>query len=140
MKHPSHHARLTPDKIAYKLAGSGESLSFSQLDTRSNQGAHALQKLGVAAGDHIAIFMENRLEFLELCWAAQRSGVIFTAISRYLKAEEAGLYRARLRREDLPRIGALRQYLCRHQETGRPPMCNASWSRAASTVSIRGSR
>lgn len=89
MKHPSHHARLTPDKIAYKMAGSGKSLTFAELDARSNQAAHALQKLGVAAGDHIAFFMENRLEFLELCWAAQRSGVIFTAISRYLKAEEA---------------------------------------------------
>lgn len=89
MKHPSHHARLAPDKIAYRMAGSGESLTFAELDARSNQGAHALQKLGVAAGDHIAFFMENRLEFLELCWAAQRSGVVFTAISRYLHADEA---------------------------------------------------
>lgn len=89
MKHPTYHASLTPDKIAYQMAGSGESLTYAQLDARSNQGAHALQKLEVAAGDNIAFFMENRLEFLELCWAAQRSGVIFTAISRYLTADEA---------------------------------------------------
>ena len=89
MKHPSHHARLTPDKIAYRMAASGASLSFAELEARSNKGAHAFRSLGLGPGDHIAFFLENRLEFLELCWAAQRSGIVFTAVSRYLKAEEA---------------------------------------------------
>jgi fatty-acyl-CoA synthase len=32
--------------------------------------------------------MENRLDFMEICWAAQRSGLYYTAISRYLTQDE----------------------------------------------------
>lgn len=89
MKHPVHHARVTPEKIAYQMADSKASITFGELDARANQGAHALRALGVKAGDHIAFLLENRLEFMEICWAVQRSGVIFTPISRYLQPEEA---------------------------------------------------
>lgn len=88
MLHPSHHARSHPDKIAYQMAGSGEAITYSRLDARSNQSAHLFRSLGLKAGDHIALMMENRLEFLEICWAAQRSGLYFTAISRYLTQDE----------------------------------------------------
>ncbi len=89
MKHPIHHARVTPGKIAYQMAQSGVSLTYAELDSRANRGAQALRSLGIKSGDHIAFLMENRLEFMEICWAAQRAGVIFTPISRYLQPEEA---------------------------------------------------
>ena len=88
MTHPSHHARTSPDKIAYRMAGSGRAISYRELDQRSNQGAQLLRSLGLAPGDHIALLMENRLEFLEICWAAQRSGLYYTPISRYLTRGE----------------------------------------------------
>jgi fatty-acyl-CoA synthase len=88
MLHPSHHARNTPDKIAYRMAGSGAAITYRELDERSNRGAQLFRSLGLKAGDHIALLMENRLEFLEICWAAQRSGLYFTAISRYLTQDE----------------------------------------------------
>ena len=44
--------------------------------------------LGLKDGDHIAFLLENRLEFMEICWAAQRSGLYYTAISRYLTQDE----------------------------------------------------
>jgi long-chain acyl-CoA synthetase len=44
--------------------------------------------LGLRPGDHVAFLMENGLPFAEISWAAQRAGLIFTAISRYLKADE----------------------------------------------------
>src|ERR1043165_1024337 len=88
MTHPSVHARTTPDKIAYQMAGTGKSISYRELDERSNQGAHLFRSLGLKAGDHIALLMENRLAFMEICWAAQRSGLYYTAISRYLTREE----------------------------------------------------
>ncbi len=88
MHHPSHHARSNPDKIAYRMASSGDAITYRQLDARSNQGAHLFRALGLKAGDHIALLMENRLEFLEICWAAQRSGLYYTAISRYLTQDE----------------------------------------------------
>lgn len=89
MKHPSDHARIAPDKIAYRMAGSGAQLSYAELDRRSNQGAHALRSVGLGPGDHLAVMMENRLEFMEICWAAHRCGLIYTPISRHLSANEA---------------------------------------------------
>ncbi len=89
MIHPSFHAERTPRKIAYQMAETGEALTFSELEAQSNQVAHALRKLNVNVGDHIAFLLENRLDMMVLIWAAQRSGVIFTPISRYLKFEEA---------------------------------------------------
>lgn len=88
MTHPSLHARTAPDKIAYQMATSGEALTYSELDERSNRGAQLFRSLGLGAGSHIALLMENRLEFMEICWAAQRSGLYYTAISRYLTKDE----------------------------------------------------
>src|SRR6195952_4992303 len=88
MTHPSVHARTQPDKIAYRMAGSGKAISYRELDELSNQGAHLFRSLGLKEGDHIAFLIENRLEFMEICWAAQRSGLYYTAISRYLTQDE----------------------------------------------------
>lgn len=88
MSHPSIHAQSTPDKIAYQMAGSGEAITYGELDRRSNQGAQLFRALGLKTGDHIALLMENCLPFMEVCWAAQRSGLYYTAISRYLTADE----------------------------------------------------
>jgi len=88
MTHPSIHARKNPDKIAYRMAGTGKAITYRELDELSNQGAHLFRSLGLKPGDHIALLMENRLAFMEICWAAQRSGLYYTAISRYLTQDE----------------------------------------------------
>ena len=88
MTHPSIHAKTNPDKIAYRMAGSGQALTYRELDERSNRGAQLFRSLGLKAGDHVALLMENRLDFMEICWAAQRSGLYYTAISRYLTQDE----------------------------------------------------
>src|SRR3954462_3655277 len=88
MTHPSIHARATPNKIAYQMAGSGKAITYRELDELSNQGAHLFRALGLKEGDHIAFLIENRLTFMEICWAAQRSGLYYTAISRYLTQDE----------------------------------------------------
>jgi long-chain acyl-CoA synthetase len=88
MTHPSIHARSNPGKIAYQMAGTGKAITYRELDELSNQGAHLFRSLGLKAGDHIALLMENRLAFMEICWAAQRSGLYYTAISRYLTQDE----------------------------------------------------
>jgi long-chain acyl-CoA synthetase len=86
--HPSHHAKTNPDKPAYIMAGSGETVTYGQLDARSNQGAHLFRSLGVGRGDSIALFMDNTARYYEVLWAAQRSGLRFTAISSKLTAGE----------------------------------------------------
>jgi len=88
MTHPSIHARTYPNKIAYQMAGTGKAITYRELDALSNQGAHLFRSLGLKAGDHIALLMENRLAFMEICWAAQRAGLYYTAISRYLTRDE----------------------------------------------------
>ncbi len=88
MSHPSIHAQTNPDKVAYQMAGSGEALTYRQLDERSNQGAHLLRALGLHAGEHVALLLENSLAFMEIVWAAQRAGLYYTAISRYLTPGE----------------------------------------------------
>ena len=86
--HPARFAETTPDKPALIMAQSGETLTYRQLETLSNQGAQLFRKLGLATGDAIAIFMENNLAFLPICWAAQRAGLYFTCISSRLTAGE----------------------------------------------------
>ena len=39
MTHPHIHAKSHPDKPAYIMAGSGETVTYAELEARSNQGA-----------------------------------------------------------------------------------------------------
>ena len=78
------HARLTPEKPAMIAAESGETLTYGELDARSNQFAQFLHAQGLRRGDHIAILMENNLRYPEVVWAAFRSGLYITAVNRYL--------------------------------------------------------
>ncbi len=88
MTHPSVHVKTNPDKLAFVMAGSGEGMTYAELEARSNQGAHLFRKLGLKAGDAIAIFMENTIHFLPLCWAAQRAGLYYACASSRLTASE----------------------------------------------------
>lgn len=86
--HPYIHAQKTPSKPAYIMASTGETVTFKELDERSNQAAHLFRACGLKPGDAIAIFMENNARYFEICWAAQRSGLYFTCISSRLTAGE----------------------------------------------------
>lgn len=88
--HPFHHAEKTPEKPALIMAGTGETLSYAELEARSNRIAQLFRACGLARGDVIAIFLENHIDFLPLCWGAQRSGLVYTCISTKLTADEAG--------------------------------------------------
>ncbi len=89
MLHPFHHALATPDKAAYIMAGSGETVTYRQLEDRSNQGAQLFRSLGLKRGDSIALMMDNNPRYFEICFAAQRSGLFYTAMSSRLSAQEA---------------------------------------------------
>jgi acyl-CoA synthetase (AMP-forming)/AMP-acid ligase II len=86
--HPGITAAQTPDKPAYTMAASGEQITFGQLEAAANQGAALFRALGLQRGDHIALLLENHPHFLKLCWAAQRAGIYYTAISWRLQADE----------------------------------------------------
>ena len=86
--HPSHFAVSQPDHPALIMAETGERLTYGELETRANRGAHLLRELGLAPGDGICAMIENGSAFYEVYWAAQRAGLVFTPVSTKLTAEE----------------------------------------------------
>src|SRR6185369_5356802 len=69
-------------------ASTGETVTYRQLDDQSNRIAQLFRRRGLAPGDHVALFLENNPRFFEICWGAQRAGLIYTAISSRLTAAE----------------------------------------------------
>jgi acyl-CoA synthetase (AMP-forming)/AMP-acid ligase II len=86
--YPATHAARDGDKPAVIMGASGATLTYAQLDVRSNQLAQLFHTAGLRAGDHVAIFLANELAYLEVVWAAQRSGLYYTPISSLLTRPE----------------------------------------------------
>ena len=86
--YPGAHAQTHPDKPAYIMASTGETISYKQLDDQSNQLAQLLYERGLRPGMSICICMENHPLFFVACWAAQRSGLYYTAASSRLGDDE----------------------------------------------------
>ncbi|MFY8085986.1 MAG: AMP-binding protein, partial [Rubrivivax sp.] len=76
------------ERLAFQMCGSGESVSFGQLDARANQVAQVLRRCGVTRGAHVAFLMKNQRRFLEACFGADRAGVYYTTINTRLLADE----------------------------------------------------
>src|ERR1700681_2770137 len=85
---PGKHAQERPDQVAYVMASTAEAVTYRELNDRSNQLAECFYAAGLRFGDHIAVVMENRSEFFEVCWAAQRSGLYYTCINWHFNGEE----------------------------------------------------
>jgi long-chain acyl-CoA synthetase len=85
---PTWHAERKPDLPALILGASGEVVTYAQLEERSIRFARALRSRGLHIGDHIAILMENNRAYLEVAWAAQRSGLYYTAVNSHLRPGE----------------------------------------------------
>ena len=81
-------ARRHPDATAIVMGGTGESLSYRELDDGSNRFARLLRARGVTTGEHVALLMENNAAYLEVAWAAQRSGLYYTALNSHLRSAE----------------------------------------------------
>jgi acyl-CoA synthetase (AMP-forming)/AMP-acid ligase II len=81
-------AQSHPEKLAYVMAGSGRGVTYRELNDASNRAAQLLRAIGLRSGDGIALCMENNVHYFPVCWAAQRSGLRYTAISSRLTAPE----------------------------------------------------
>src|SRR6202041_2669234 len=82
------HAHLRPLQPAFIMAGSGETVTYAELEARSNRLAHLLRNRGLKRLDHYAIFMENNSRYLEACGAGERSGLYYTCVNSYLTGSE----------------------------------------------------
>ncbi len=87
--YPGTHAEAKPDHPAYIMAATAQVITYRELDEGSNRLAHLLRKAGLERGDHIAFMIENHPLFLQIAWAAQRSGLYYTAISSRVSADGA---------------------------------------------------
>lgn len=81
-------AHLQPEKAAY-VASNGRTLTYGELEARSNQVAHLLRSFGLSSGDHIAVLAENTVDLFPVVWGAQRSGILYTLVNWHLTPGEA---------------------------------------------------
>lgn len=86
--YPGVHAVTTPDKPALIMAGSGEVLTYRELDERSLRLANALRAAGLSKGDVVAVLSDNNLHAYEVYWAAVRSGMYVCAVNSHLQPDE----------------------------------------------------
>jgi long-chain acyl-CoA synthetase len=86
--YPGAHARRDPQKPAAVMAGSGEVLTYGQLEERSRRLARHLRDTGLQRGDVVAVLSDNDLRIFEIYWAAQRIGLYITVINHHLAPDE----------------------------------------------------
>lgn len=85
---PTWHAAATPGRPAIVMGSSGITVTYGELEERSRRLAGVLRSRGLGVGDHLAILMGNSHTFLEVAWAAQRSGLYYTPINNHLRPGE----------------------------------------------------
>jgi acyl-CoA synthetase (AMP-forming)/AMP-acid ligase II len=81
-----HRARVDPDRIAIEQGD--RRWRYAAFDARVDRLAAVLGAEGVGRGDRVAILSENRLEYLELIFAAARIGAIVAALNWRLVGRE----------------------------------------------------
>ncbi len=86
--YPGEYAHTRADQPAFIMAGTGEAVTYAELEDRSNRLAHFLRSVGLKRLDHYSIFMENNARYVECCAAGERSGLYYTCINSYLTPDE----------------------------------------------------
>lgn len=81
-------AEAHPDKPALILADDEITVSYRQLDERSNRAARAFRAWGLRPGDCVAVVLGNEEHFFDFFWAAMRSGLYFTPVNWHLATDE----------------------------------------------------
>ncbi|MBA4164082.1 MAG: acyl-CoA synthetase [Erythrobacter sp.] len=86
--HPIDHATTRPDHPAVIMAGSGQTITFAQMDQAANRFAQLLRARGLRCDDAFAVLLENRIEYFTLIWGSQRAGTMLVPVSTRLTAPE----------------------------------------------------
>jgi fatty-acyl-CoA synthase len=82
-------ARLTPEKTALVEVASGRRFTYAELDARACRAARVLgERYALAPGDRYAVLAANGVEFLDLFFAAGKSGAIVVPLSTRATARE----------------------------------------------------
>ncbi len=86
--YPGTHAEKKPDHPAVIMGRSQQTVTYGELEARSNQLARLWRSTGLKEGDHVAIFLENHPRYMEVVWAGLRSGLYVTAVNSFLTTPE----------------------------------------------------
>jgi malonyl-CoA/methylmalonyl-CoA synthetase len=83
--------RASADALEYDRAdGSVDTLTFGDLDARSDRVASLMASRGVTRGDRLCLFMPYRIEFIDLFLACVKAGVIVVPINALYREREIG--------------------------------------------------
>jgi acyl-CoA synthetase (AMP-forming)/AMP-acid ligase II len=81
------HAKKLPNKLALK-DWHGKSLTYKELELRTNRLANGLLDMGLKKGDRVAVLLYNCCEFVEIGCACAKAGLVVVPISwRYIPKE-----------------------------------------------------
>jgi acyl-CoA synthetase (AMP-forming)/AMP-acid ligase II len=81
------NAHKFPDKTAL-VSEEGVSMTFRALNERVNRLSHALLDVGLSKGDRVGVLVHNCHQFIELYFAAAKTGAIFCPYNNHLTQRE----------------------------------------------------
>lgn len=84
------HAQRDPHRPAAVEPATGRTRTFAELDERSSRLAAHLERAGILERGHVAALLPNCLEYFDVAWATQRSGLWLTPVNWHLTGSEAG--------------------------------------------------
>jgi fatty-acyl-CoA synthase len=84
----TERAKLSGRMEAIVEHATGARYDFRQLNERTNQVAHALMGLGLAAGERVACLMSNQSRYAEAYFACAKAGYVFVALNWRLTVPE----------------------------------------------------
>jgi fatty-acyl-CoA synthase len=82
----TRRARLDPDREG--LVCENVRLNFSQMNERANRLAHAMKKLGIKRGDHVALLALNDPEFFDMFFGLGKIGAVLVPLNYRLAGPE----------------------------------------------------
>jgi acyl-CoA synthetase (AMP-forming)/AMP-acid ligase II len=80
------HAKNKPNEIAVTYYD--ETRTYKDLYERVNGLANSLIQLGVRKGDHVALYMKNRLEMMEILYAISAAGAVAVPINYMVEGKD----------------------------------------------------
>jgi acyl-CoA synthetase (AMP-forming)/AMP-acid ligase II len=77
-----------PERTAIVIGATGQRYSRHEIAQRAERMAQWLAAQGLEAGDRFVVFLENRIEFLELGLAARKAGLYMVPLNTHLVADD----------------------------------------------------
>ena len=74
-------AELSPDAVAFEEVETGRRLTYAEFNARADRCAAALERLGIAPGERVAILCHNSATFFEVLFGCGKAGIILVPLN-----------------------------------------------------------